>query len=109
MQEDNASRGVLGEYGVLIVPPSGESDAWFVTLGAWDEESAGYIAGTDGPLVDSREDALQEAGKVLDWLVSQEDEETDLFESWKRLQEIQGVESGLIERSRYRPRGPMGL
>jgi hypothetical protein len=109
MDQGDDDRGLLGEYGVLIVPPSGESDAWLVTLGGWDDDSGGYITGSDGPLFGTREEAIAEAHKALDWLAQQTDDEVDLLDTWQKMQEVSAVENGLIERSRYRARGPLGL
>lgn len=89
MDEHGESRGLLGEYGVLIVPPSRPEGQWFVTLGAWDEESEIYIAGTDGPLSETKEEALEEAGTVMDWLASQS-HDADLMKVWDQMQQDLG-------------------
>lgn len=83
--------GYLGEYGVLIVPPSDESGAWFVTLASWDDEAEAYGAGTDGPLLGSREQAMEQAGRVLDWLAAQKGQ-GDLTRVWLDMQANLGTE-----------------
>ena len=89
MEESNDALGLLGEYGVVIVPPSREDGQWFVTLGAWDDESESYVGGTDGPILETREEAFEEAGKVLDWLAAQSYDD-DLLKVWEQMQQDLG-------------------
>jgi hypothetical protein len=89
MDEETEDRGFLGEYGVVIVPPSDHADQWFVTLAGWNVESESYVAGTDGPIVETREEALEEAGKVMDWLATQPPD-TDLLKVWEQMQQDMG-------------------
>ena len=89
MDEDGGVLGFLGEYGVVIVPPSHAEGQWFVTLATWDDESESYFAGTDGPLRETREEALEEAGKVMDWLAAQP-HDVDLTRVWEQMQQDLG-------------------
>lgn len=84
--------GYLGEYGVLIVPATDDSGAWFVTLASWDEEAEAYGAGTDGPLFGSREEAVEHAGAVLNWLETQQGQ-GDLTRVWEQMQDQIGAEA----------------
>jgi hypothetical protein len=86
MDEDAEDRGLLGEYGVVIVPPSDHTNQWFVTLAAWDDESQAYVAGTDGPIRETKEEALEEVGKVMDWLAAQPPD-SDLTKLWEQMQQ----------------------
>ena len=83
--------GYLGEYGVLIVPPTSEQGQWFVGLASWDEEAEAYGATSDGPLLESRDEALQMANRVLDWLATQHGE-GDLARAWEQMQEQLGAQ-----------------
>jgi hypothetical protein len=89
MQDEQRELGLLGEYGVVIVPPSDSSRQWFVTLAAWDDESESYVAGTDGPICETRGEALEEAGRVMDWLETQPSE-ADLMKVWEQMQQTLG-------------------
>jgi hypothetical protein len=91
-ESDNT--GALGGYGVVIVPPVGNRGSWLITLASWDEEAEAYGASTDGPLLDTREEALHEAGKVLDWL-DEQGGNGDLAKIWEQMQERRGAEEGL--------------
>jgi hypothetical protein len=78
--------GLLGDYGVLVVPaPSERAGGWFVTLAAWDDDVERYIAGSDGPIFDSREEALQVASNLMDWVASRPEDE-NLLVGWAQMQ-----------------------
>ncbi len=80
--------GLLGSYGVLIVPaPPNPAGGWFVTLSAWNAERERFEAGTDGPIFDTREDAMQEAARVMDWLATRSDTE-NLVDVWAQMQRL---------------------
>lgn len=102
---DTGELGYLGEYGVIIVPPTSETGQWFVGLAAYDADNEEYAAGTDGPLVTSREEALQMAGRVFDWLARQTGEE-DLIRIWQQMQEQLGAAD--LEQQWPPERGPWG-
>jgi hypothetical protein len=84
--------GLLGRYGVLIVPaPATEDGGWFVTIAAWDDDHARYTAGTDGPIFDSREDATAEAARVMDWMATRSGDE-NLLDVWAQMQRYNSEE-----------------
>lgn len=91
MTSDSSSElGYLGMYGVLVVPaPNEGSGGWFVTLSAWDDEDETYIAGTDGPILETREEAMQEANRIVDWLANRSDDE-NLMDVWAQMQQLRG-------------------
>ncbi len=97
--------GYLGEYGVLIVPPTGAPGQWLVGLAAYDADAEEYAAGTDGPLLTSREEAIEMAGRVLDWLARQTGDE-DLIRVWQQMQEQLGAAD--MEQQWPPERGPWG-
>src|ERR1051326_3643572 len=72
-------------YGVLVVPAAPDGAGWFVTLAAWSERHERYVASTDGPLFETREEAMEEAGRLADWLV-EHGEEGDLLKVWEMAQ-----------------------
>lgn len=94
--DDGDQGGLIGEFGVVIVPPNGDGGAWLVTLGRWDADREMYLASSDGPLLDSREDAFDEARKVIDWL-GQNRGSDHLVRVWRQMQEQRGAEEGLNE------------
>lgn len=78
--------GYLAKYGVAIVPPPPDgSGGWFVALTYWSDEMEAYVASGDGPIVESREEALAEAGKVLDWIASRGNQD-NLVQVWEQAQ-----------------------
>lgn len=87
-------RGYLGQYGVLVVPPEGRSGEWFVTLSVWDQRAETYTAGTEGPLLGSREEALRDAAKVMDWL-STLPHDADVPRLWTQMQQTIARQEGL--------------
>lgn len=103
--EETDELGYLGEYGVVIVPPTDDSGAWFVTLASWDDEAEAYGAGTDGPLFGSREEAMEQAAVVLNWLETQKGQ-GDLTRLWEQMQDQIGAQATDQE---FPPsRGPWG-
>ena len=83
---EGSEQGYLAGYGVTIVPPSAlESGGWFVTLSRWNQDGDNYYSLTDGPIFETREEALDEANKVLDWIAEQR-ERDDLMQIWERMQ-----------------------
>jgi len=80
--DDGAGLGLIGRYGVLVVPaPVGADGAWLVTMGRWDAQHESFLAESDGPLFEDRTEAMQEANKVLDWLAEHQDED-DVPRAW---------------------------
>lgn len=78
--------GYLALYGVLIVPaPRDESAGWFVTLATWSTDTERYVASTEGPLFETKAEALEEAERITDWLV-EHDEQPDLLRAWELAQ-----------------------
>lgn len=94
--DEDGDDGLSGEYGVMIVPPTSDTGAWLVTLGKWNLDREAYIASGDGPLLESREEALTEAQRVMDWLAGQADA-TNVTRVWQQMQEQRGAEEGLNE------------
>jgi hypothetical protein len=87
-EEQSQDLGFLGMYGVLVVPAPGDrSGGWFVTLSVWDDEDETYIAGTDGPIFESRQEALDEANRIIDWLASRPEDE-NLMDVWAQMQQM---------------------
>lgn len=85
---DSDELGLLGAYGVLVVPaPANRDGGWLVTLSVWQEDEERYVAGTDGPIFDSRDEAVQEAGRIMDWLATRSDDE-NLLEVWAQMQQL---------------------
>jgi hypothetical protein len=83
---DSDEPNLLGAYGVLIVPaPASRDGGWFVTFSVWDEDEEHYIAGSDGPIFDSRDEALQVATNVMDWVASRPEDE-NLILAWEQMQ-----------------------
>lgn len=79
---------MLGAYGVLVVPaPSNRAGGWFVTLSVWDEDEQRYVAGSDGPIFDSRDEALQEATRIMDWVASRP-ADANLLNAWAQMQQM---------------------
>lgn len=99
MSVEGEDLGLLGRYGVVIVPPSQSTGEWFVTLASWDAEGQSYVTGTDGPIVSDRQEALEQANRVLDWLERQEDGE-DLQRVWERMQRHITTQEGLMPEPR---------
>ncbi len=88
VDESNEELGLLGSYGVMVVPaPADRAGGWFVTLSVWDEDQECYVAGSDGPIFDNREDALREATRILDWVASRSGDD-NLFEVWAQMQQM---------------------
>lgn len=104
--DDTSSAGFLGKYGVTIVPPTGDDGQWFVTLSIWDDKSERYRAGPDGPLLETRDEAIEQAGKILDWLREHAGED-DLDRIWQQMQEMQGAQE-MLGRDWPPDRGPWG-
>lgn len=85
--QDDSELGYLGPYGALVVPaPASGPGSWFVTVAGWDADTEQYRAGTDGPIFDSREEAMDEAQRICDWLREQRDQ-TNLIEVWAQMQQ----------------------
>lgn len=83
---DSDELGLLGTYGVLVVPaPSNRDGGWFVTLAVWDDDAERYVAGSDGPIFDSRDEAVQVATNLMDWIMSRPEDE-DLLTPWAQMQ-----------------------
>ncbi len=100
------SLGLLGRYGVLVIPapkrvPDEVADLqqedgageWFVGLARWSDQVEGYSASTDGPMFDTREEAMAEANRVLDWLAAQP-ADADVLRLWAGIQQF-GPDSAL--------------
>lgn len=75
----------LGVYGVLIIPPTAEDGGWLISVAGWDPDLERYVAGGEGPILETREEALQEADRVMDWLQTSEDV-SDPVHAWDRMQ-----------------------
>ena len=89
---DSDQLGLLGTYGVLVVPaPPHRDGGWLVTLSVWNEDQDWYVAGTDGPIFDSRDEALQEATRIMDWIGTRSEDE-NLFEAWAQMQQLSNEE-----------------
>jgi hypothetical protein len=85
---DSDELGLLGAFGVLVVPaPSNRDGGWFVTLSVWDEDEERYVAGSDGPIFDSRDEALKEAVRIMDWVASRPEDE-NLLDAWAQMQQL---------------------
>lgn len=81
----NDELGGLGWYGVVVVPaPRDGSGGWFVTLATWNDKLDGYSTGVEGPIFESREEAMREASRLLDWLAEHGNEE-NLDRVWTRM------------------------
>jgi len=102
-QEPGSDLGYLGQYGVLVVPAPLHADgAWFVTLTRWDTGNETYTATAEGPMFETRRDALDEAERLIDWIAEHQDED-DVARTWDLMrQELareempsQGLASGL--------------
>lgn len=88
VDEDSSELGLLGAYGVLVVPaPSKRDGGWLVTLSAWNEDQERYVAGSDGPIFDSRDEALHEAVRIMDWVVNRPSDK-NLLEIWAQMQQL---------------------
>ena len=86
--EQDDELGLLGTYGVLVVPaPPHREGGWLVTLSAWDSDDEQYLAGPEGPIFDSRDEAMQEAVRIMDWLAERPGE-TNLMEAWTQMQQM---------------------
>lgn len=86
LDEESEDQGYLATYGVVIVPPPPEQEGgWFVALAQWNNEAEAYMASTDGPIFESREEAMEEANKVLDW-IAEKGEREDLIQIWEQMQ-----------------------
>lgn len=85
MNEEEDTSGALGRYGAVIVPPGEEGGSWLVALAAWDDGAEGYVSSTVGPLVETREEAMEQAQRVLNWLETQR-EQGDLMRIWEQMQ-----------------------
>lgn len=80
--QSNSGTGLLGHYGVLVVPAPPDIDgAWFITLARWDGGHEGYVSGTDGPMFDNQADAIREANRLTEWLAEHQDEDR-LAHAW---------------------------
>ena len=78
--------GYLASYGVAIVPPPPHADGgWFVTLTHWNENAELYVGTPNGPIFETREEAMDEAQKVLDW-IDEQDASEDLARVWEQMQ-----------------------
>jgi hypothetical protein len=85
---DSDELGLLGTYGVLVVPaPAHRDSGWLVTLSEWQDDEERYVAGADGPIFNTRDEALQEAGRIMDWLATRSDDE-NLLEVWAQMQQL---------------------
>jgi len=83
---DMDDQGYLATYGVVLVPPPPEQEGgWFVALAGWNDEAEAYLASTDGPIFESREEAMEEANKVLVW-IAEKGERQDLIQIWEQMQ-----------------------
>jgi hypothetical protein len=83
---ESPDTGYIAAYGVMIVPPSDrENGGWMVTLTAWSDQVETYAASMDGPIFETREEAFEEAGKVLDWIADKGDRD-DLMRIWEQMQ-----------------------
>jgi hypothetical protein len=86
LEEESDDQGYLATYGVVIVPPPPEQEGgWFVALARWNEEAEAYSASMDGPIFETREEAMEEANKVLDW-IAERGEREDLIQIWEQMQ-----------------------
>lgn len=103
---DDVENRLPGQYGVVIVPPGGQDGTWLVTVARWDGARETYVASSDGPLLETRADALAEAERVMDWLAQQRTD--NLMQVWRQMQEQRGIEEGLNERF-LRSRNPWNL
>lgn len=83
---------MLGTYGVLVVPaPPNRDGGWLVTLAVWDQIEERYVAGTDGPIFDNRDEALQESVRIMDWVANRSDD-GNLLEVWAQMQQLSSEE-----------------
>ncbi|MGH2443330.1 MAG: hypothetical protein ACRDFX_09220 [Chloroflexota bacterium] len=103
---DTDEEGVLGRYGVVLVPPADEAGGWLVALACWSSEQAGYGAEPEGPILDTREQALEYAGKLVDWIATQ-NPDADLGRIWRQMR-LQAVTSDGLPPP-FQPRGPYAL
>jgi len=91
----------------LVVPAvSDEQSAWLVTLATWDHERQAYVAGIDGPLLESREEAFTEASRLTDWLHEHQGEE-DLAKAWDFMHQAVTERSNPWTGVSFRPREPL--
>lgn len=82
VDEDGTELGLVGQYGVLVVPaPIGGDGAWLVTLGRWDSRQGAFTAESDGPLFEERDEAMHEAERLLEWLSGHQNED-DVPRAW---------------------------
>lgn len=85
-EDEDDDLGYLASYGVMIVPPpERDPGGWFVTITRWNDKAENYIPSQEGPIVETREEALEEAQRALAWLVQRGDE-TNLIEVWEQMQ-----------------------
>lgn len=82
-RDESQDLGYIAAYGVMIVPPSErDNGGWMVTLTEWREQAETYAASMDGPIFETRQEALDEANKVLDW-ISDLGNRDDLMRIWE--------------------------
>jgi hypothetical protein len=97
MTDGGEAQSYLGAYGVVVVPPEGETGQWFVTVAAWDQQGERYVAGTTGPFCDTAEEALAEAAKIAEWIRGPHPSGMDLVRVWEEMQRQLGAEAGREE------------
>jgi hypothetical protein len=81
----------IGSYGVLIVPPSVPEAGWLVSVAGWNPETERYVTSGEGPILETRDEAMREAERVIDWLQSG-DIELDPVLVWERMQRARAAE-----------------
>jgi hypothetical protein len=81
----------MGEYGVLVVPPMGDGGGWLVSVAAWNVSSESYVSSGAGPILDSQEEAVTEATRVMAWL-REHAGEFDAAHVWDRLQRARAAD-----------------
>lgn len=99
IEEDLDDLGLLGQNGVLIVPPNDPEGGWFVTVSSWNEDMEQYAVSLDGPIFESKEEALEEVQKLLDWIL-QQDGPGNLVRAWEAMQRSLSKEGTPVDEDR---------
>jgi hypothetical protein len=89
--EHGEETGGMGEFGVLIVPPADVTGGWLVSVAAWDAAGEGFASTGAGPILDTQEEALAEATRVMTWL-REHAGEFDAAQVWDRLQRARAAD-----------------
>jgi hypothetical protein len=86
MTDESDVLGYLGAHGVMIIPPEEGDEGWLVTVGGWDEKVEAYVAGSDGPLLETRDEAIQTAIRAMEWIQSA-GPNVDIPRVWREMQD----------------------